>query len=202
MKFMNTLKNTDYMKNKFFELSKKLGLKSEEHCISTAKYMLFLAEKFGYKNKEICFITGLFHDIAKDYDKNKALKLIKTKKIKIDNLAMKIPSIWHSYIGAYFIKNILHKKNKKLILDAIKYHPTGKPNMSLLLKFLFIADFCENKRKFKQSQILRKKVLLAQKIKDLDKIILEIAKIKINYCLEKNKIIHLNTIKLYNKNNE
>ena len=48
--------------------------------------------------------------------------------------------------------------NDEEILDAIRYHSTGKENMSLLAKIIYVADLIEPNRKYSGVEILREKI--------------------------------------------
>ena len=53
----------------------------------------------------------------------------------------------HQFTGAYAAENTFGIKNRD-ILNAIKYHTTGRENMSDLEKLIFLADLLEAARDF------------------------------------------------------
>ena len=58
----------------------------------------------------------------------------------------------HGKLGAYYAKEEFNIKDKD-VLNAIAYHTTGRPNMSLLEKIVFVADYIEPNRRKRQSII-------------------------------------------------
>ncbi|HAQ41678.1 MAG TPA: phosphohydrolase [Clostridiales bacterium] len=121
------------------ELKKKLesfnpGLYS--HCISTMKEAEKLAFHYGV-DEEKAKIAGLLHDCGKRMTKGQ------------DNLT-------HSKTGAELAEEVFDVHDKE-ILNAIMYHTTGRENMTMLEKIIFIADKIEPRRKYDGVEELRKK---------------------------------------------
>ncbi len=61
----------------------------------------------------------------------------------------------HQYLGAYILERVLGVKDEEM-LDAVRYHTTGKKNMSRLGKILFVADMAERGRDFDGVEDIRK----------------------------------------------
>ena len=64
------------------------------------------------------------------------------------------PEILHGPVGAWIAENEFHITNED-ILNAIRYHTTGRANMSKLEKIIYIADMIEPNRKFDGVEELR-----------------------------------------------
>jgi predicted HD superfamily hydrolase involved in NAD metabolism len=52
----------------------------------------------------------------------------------------------HAKIGAAFAED-LYGVSDTAVLDAIRYHTTGRPDMTLLESIVFVADYIEPNRK-------------------------------------------------------
>ena len=61
----------------------------------------------------------------------------------------------HAFLGAHIAKNRLGI-NEEEIIDAIKYHTSGKANMTTLGKLVFVADMLEEGRNYEGVDYLRK----------------------------------------------
>ncbi|MBO4573384.1 MAG: bis(5'-nucleosyl)-tetraphosphatase (symmetrical) YqeK [Clostridia bacterium] len=66
-------------------------------------------------------------------------------------------SVAHQFLGAYVAENVLEIKSKD-VLNAIRYHTTGRPEMSKLEKVVFLADLLEQGRTYDEVDTLRKAV--------------------------------------------
>ncbi|WP_237722304.1 bis(5'-nucleosyl)-tetraphosphatase (symmetrical) YqeK [Keratinibaculum paraultunense] len=87
-----------------------------------------------------------------------------------------------------------YKVTNKNVLNAIRYHTTGRENMSLLEKIVYVADIIEPGRKFEGVDTIRQ---LAYE--DIDKCLLYALDRTIVFVISKGKLIHLDTIKARNQ---
>lgn len=117
------------------ELEKSVGTKIYGHCIRTMEVAAKLAE-FYNADVEKARIAGLLHDCGKLWDKQN------------DNLK-------HAKIGAELAKQTYNIEDVD-ILNAIRYHTTGREAMSLLEKIIYIADKIEPNRNFEGVEEMRK----------------------------------------------
>ena len=71
-------------------------------------------------------------------------KYLKPENYPSFKLPENVPApVIHQFLGAYVAENVLGVKNPA-VLDAIKYHTSGKADMSLLGKLIFVAERPEN----------------------------------------------------------
>ena len=64
------------------------------------------------------------------------------------------PPVVHQYLGAYVAENVLGVNDAE-VLDAIRYHTSGKADMTTLGKLVFVADMIENGRTYDGVEKLR-----------------------------------------------
>ena len=57
-----------------------------------------------------------------------------------------MPALIHARLGAYLAEHEYGIKDRE-ILDAVTYHTTGRPGMSMLEKIIYIADYIEPNRR-------------------------------------------------------
>lgn len=114
------------------------------HSVGVAGTAACLAMKYKediYKAQ----IAGILHDCAKMYDDSELIKLCRKSKIEISAFEEKHGFLLHAKYGAFLAKEKYNIKDKD-ILNAIKWHTTGRENMSLLEKIVFISDYIEPTR--------------------------------------------------------
>ena len=92
------------------------------------------------------------------------------------------PFLLHAKLGAYLAEEKYGIKDPE-ILSAITYHTTGKPEMSVLEKIVYIADYIEPGR-FKAPNLAKIRKLAFQ---DLDECMYEILKDTLIYLEENPK---------------
>jgi predicted HD superfamily hydrolase involved in NAD metabolism len=91
-------------------------------------------------------LAGLLHDCAKCMDNDKKIRTCNKYNIPYSNFEAENPYLLHGRIGAHIAMTKFDIGDQE-ILDAIEWHTTGRPEMSLLEKIIFIADYIEPGRK-------------------------------------------------------
>ncbi len=126
-------------------LLKDLNPRRYEHTIGVASTAFCLACKYGI-DSEKAYVAGLLHDCAKCFSDDKTLSLCKKYGIELNEFEKKNPSLIHAPLGGEYARNKYGIEDEDII-EAIKWHTTGKPKMSVLEKIVFIADYMEPNRK-------------------------------------------------------
>lgn len=173
------------------ELKKDIGLERYNHSIAVMNTSVKLAKYYNYSIEE-ARIAGFLHDCGKFQDKIKILKMVDEFDIILDNVMEKDISLAHGLVGEAMAKSKFNIHNQG-ILNAICYHTTGRENMSLLEKIIFIADIIEPSRNFQGVETMRK---LAYE--NLDKSIVFALDRNIQFVIERGRLLHLDTIKARN----
>ncbi|MCR5184974.1 MAG: nicotinate (nicotinamide) nucleotide adenylyltransferase [Bacilli bacterium] len=115
------------------------------HCISVASLAYDIAKKHGLEHPERAYIAGLLHDIGKEIDQ----KPIMMKAYKED---LDLPRFaYHQFASEYIAKEEFKIVDQD-ILEAIKYHATGKDNMCTLGKIIYAADKIEPTRGYDSTE--------------------------------------------------
>ncbi len=115
------------------------------HTIGVQHTAACLAMRYG-EDVEKASIAGLLHDCAKCLTDEDLLQECEKYNIEITPLERRNPYLLHGKLGAYYTKN-KYGIDEDDICEAIKYHTTGRPEMTLLEKIIFIADYIEPLRK-------------------------------------------------------
>lgn len=133
------------------DLKEKLPKKRYEHTLGVAYTAAALAMCYG-ENILKAELAGILHDVAKA---KKSFELKDDMKGYIDPytdgdyvalIANKAPQILHAIYAPYLAKKD-YKIEDKDILSAIRWHTTGKKDMTMLEKIVFVADYIEPNRK-------------------------------------------------------
>lgn len=137
-------------------------------------------------------LAGLLHDISKNTSKEEMLEIIERNNIQLTLSEKKTPELWHSIVGPIQAREKFNINDEE-ILGAIRWHTTGKEDMTSLEKIVYIADMIEPSRTFDGVNEIREEVL-----KDLNKGVLKGMNHTISFLLSKNGMIDENTIKARN----
>lgn len=162
------------------------------HTLGVIKMALYLNKIHNLNlNEEKIKISALVHDYSKVYS-TEILKKYILKEYSSDLELLNFPEIFHALIGDVIVKQELDIIDLE-ILDAVKYHTTGKANMSSLTKLIYLSDYIEEGRKFNQASVIRE---LAYK--SIDKAIFEMTKNTIEYLESKGFAVYSKTYETYN----
>lgn len=146
-----------------------------EHTLGVEYTAAALAMRYGCDIMN-ARMAGLLHDCAKCLTDKKRLSICKKNHIPVSALEKKNPFLLHAKVGAYLARN-KYGINDSDVLNAIRYHTTGRQEMSLLEKIIFVADYIEPCRKHAPNlQEIRKRAFL-----DLDDALLKILEDTLNY---------------------
>ena len=165
------------------KLKPKLNEKRYVHSVGVEYTAATLAFVHGADIQK-ARIAGLLHDCAKCIPTDEKLKKAKKYGLPINKSEKANPDLLHGKLGAYYAKEKFGIKDKD-ILSAITYHTTGHPDMCLLDKIIFVADYIEPNRKMIRdlTEIRR------EAYENLDKCILHILENTLEYLIYKDTII-------------
>lgn len=161
------------------ELEKQLKPDRFDHTLGVAYTSASMAFVYG-ADVQKALIAGMLHDCAKCMSHEEQIKICEKNKIEISDIERRNHSLLHAKVGMYLAKTKYEIDNPE-ILGAIRWHTTGKEDMSLLEKIVYIADFIEpNRKELEDMDIIRKEAFT-----------------DINRCLSHilhNSVIYLKTI--------
>ncbi len=146
-----------------------------EHTLGVMYMCAALAMVYG-EDLNRAQTAGLLHDCAKCIPTKKKLKICEEKKLEVSEFEKTHPFLLHAKIGAYIAEE-KYGVHDPGILSAITWHTTGKPDMNLLEKIVYVADYIEPLR-YKARDLARIRRLAFE---DLDECIFVILKSTLAY---------------------
>lgn len=122
------------------------------HVLGVEQEAVRLAERWGAEVYDAA-AAGILHDITKKCNDKEQLQLCEKYGTMIDNLEREIPKLLHAKTGADLAWHEFGVS--PAIREAIRWHTTGRENMSLLEKIIYLADYIEPNRDFEGLDRLR-----------------------------------------------
>lgn len=170
------------------QMQEKLRLMLTEsrfrHSLGVMAASVRLAKIFGAP-QEKARIAGLLHDCAKDIDKGEMPAMCDALGVPLDPVKREQRSLIHADLGAKLAQTEFGITDPEII-DAIRFHTLGRPDMTALEKILYIADFVEpNRKSFPGLDTLRELAEL-----DLDLAMLHAVDSSIRYVKSQGKVLH------------
>lgn len=168
-----------------------LSDKRYEHSVNVAREAVKLAKKYGADPVK-AETAGILHDILKETPPEKQLKIISEFGIIMTDVELASKKLWHAIGGAVYIQSVLGMDDAEII-DAVHYHTTGRKNMTLLEKVIFMADFISKDRDYPGVEDMRKTAY-----KSLEKAIIDGIAFTITDLAKERELIIRDTIDAYN----
>lgn len=126
-------------------LQKVLKRGRYRHTLGVRYTAQAMAMRFG-EDIEAAGCAGVLHDCAKYLSDEQFLSACEKNAISVSETERQQPSLLHAKLGACYAREVYGVLDEE-ILSAIRWHTTGKPEMTVLEKIIFIADYIEPGRK-------------------------------------------------------
>ncbi len=173
-------------------LRQRLTEKRFEHSLAVADEAVRLAKKYG-ADPEKARIAGLLHDVMKNETPENQLQLLAEFGILLDTLEQRNHKLLHSISGAVYIEKVLGIQDPDIV-QAVRYHTTGRAGMSLLEKVIYLADFTSADRDYPDVDEMRRRVDIS-----MESAMLYALTYTIKKMVKKGSAIHPNTLFAYNE---
>lgn len=180
-------------------LQNRLNDERYQHSLGAQAKAIELARRFHLSPDEMerAAVAALLHDAAKLMTIQELLEACERWNIPTTEEDRQLPQILHSLVGA----ELVHREfdiTDEAVLNAIRYHTTGRSGMSRVEQIVYIADKIEeNTRNPLYIQKINALVNF-QEPEALEKVLLYILDSTITFLVEKGQIIHPRTIEARN----
>lgn len=161
------------------------------HSLCVAESAVHLAKRYG-ADTEKAEVAGILHDVMKESSKSEQLEVIEKAGMTISDLEKSQKKFYHQISGAAFAKAELGITDEE-ILNAIRYHTTGRADMSLMEQIVYLADFISADRDYDDVDIMRKKT---EESKEAG--LIYSTAYTIISVIKKGRILHPDTVEAYN----
>ncbi|WP_313891780.1 bis(5'-nucleosyl)-tetraphosphatase (symmetrical) YqeK [Psychrobacillus sp.] len=172
------------------KMKERMPEKRYVHTKGVAITAINLAEKYQV-DPEKAEVAAILHDSVKFADKEWLQEKIISE--KMDPLLLSFHhELWHGPVGSYVAKNEFGIDDQE-ILDAIRFHTTGRAGMSKLEKIIYVSDMIEPNRDFQGIEMLREKVS-----SDLEEAMISCVTHSIRFLIEKKQPVFPDSFHCYN----
>lgn len=137
-------------------------------------------------------LAGLLHDCAKCYSDKELISMCHKAKVELTDYELASPAVIHAKYGSFMAEHEFGITDPD-ILNAIRFHTTGRPDMSILEKLIFVADYIEPLRD-KASNLKEARILA---FTDLDECVYNILEATVTYLKSQGSKIVPDTLQAY-----
>ncbi len=178
------------------QIQKQLKNNLTKHRMTHTMGVAYTAASLGMRYEtdiEKCFVAGLLHDCAKYVPEPEMLQLCRKNNVAVTAFEEQAMYLLHAKVGAILAKAD-YGINDKDILNAITYHTTGRTDMSLLEKIIFVADYIEPNRKELPNMAKIRSIAFT----DIDRAVYTVAKNVTDYLKDSGRPIDESTYQTMN----
>ena len=128
-----------------------------KHVFSVYNECIRLSDIFflSEKDTDTLLTASILHDITKSVKDSEQIGLADSMGIKLSKYDRESPKTLHAITGAELIKTEYPTHATAQVCSAIRYHTTGKANMTIVEKLLYLADYIEPTRTFEDCRQVR-----------------------------------------------
>ncbi len=127
--------------------------KRHAHILGVAQTAVELAKRWG-GDEELAFRAGILHDCTKYLSLREHLAICEQYGLELDDMERSSAKLLHAKTGAALARHLYGQPDQ--VYEAICWHTTGKPDMTLLEKIIYIADYMEPNRRFDGVEEMRR----------------------------------------------
>jgi nicotinate-nucleotide adenylyltransferase len=170
------------MDTELFELLRKrleqsVKTKRYEHSLRVTQTAETLCVKFGADVSK-ARIAGIAHDMCKEFSQESMLAFCVRDGNDISELEKNRPSLLHGRAAAVALRDEYGIVDDD-ILEAVRFHTFGRPDMSDIAKIIYIADKIEPGRKHADTDVMNIEVF------SLDELLYYVVDRNIDYLEQK-----------------
>ena len=125
------------------------------HTAAVEKMAARLGELYAPDKIDILRAAALLHDITKEYSSEKQLQICREFGIIISKQDILTPKTFHAKTAAALIPTRYPEFAEPEVISAVRWHTTGRADMSLLEKIVYLADYIDESRTFPDCVALR-----------------------------------------------
>ena len=152
---MNKIITEDMLNELRNNIEKTMSPRRAKHALEVEKMVVRLAKMYDPEMTVTLRAAALLHDITKEYDEKVQLSILTKPGIEFSLKDRLAPKTFHARTAALLIPDIYPEFASDEVISAVRWHTTGRENMALFEKLLYLADYIDMSREFEDCVKLR-----------------------------------------------
>lgn len=138
------------------DVKSQLSPKRFLHTAAVEQMAARLCRLFCPENEQLLRAAALLHDITKELSTIEQVALCKEYGLEVTDENLLAPKTFHARTAAAIIPVRYPSFADSIVIDAVRWHTTGRENMLLTDKILYLADYIDDSRTFENCVLLRR----------------------------------------------
>lgn len=183
------------------DISGRMSPSRLEHTLGVENMAVRLGELYAPEKIPVLTAAALLHDITKENSFQKQLQICENLGIMVSSAEKNAPKTLHAITASAIIPSEYPDFAVSEVLDAVRWHTTGRADMSICEKLIYLADYIEDTRKFEDCVYLREyffgadpsKMSMSDRMIHLDETLLLSFDMTIRQLVDEGVPIHVST---------
>ena len=137
------------------EVKYEMGEKRYNHTLEVEKMAVRLGEIYAPSKIDILRAAALLHDVTKERTPEEHIAICESAGECVTLAERKSPKMFHARTGALVIPVKYPEFAIDELISAVRYHTTGRADMTVIEKIIYLADYIDMSRKFEDCVKLR-----------------------------------------------
>ena len=137
------------------KISSLMSAKRFFHTAEVEKMAARIGKIYAPEKIDVLRAAALLHDITKEYSTENQLRICREFGIITSKQDILTPKTFHAKTAAVLIPALYPEFAYNEVVSAVRWHTTGREDMTLLEKIVYLADYIDESRKFEDCVKLR-----------------------------------------------
>lgn len=147
-----SVKSIDELRSK---VSSKMSERRFVHTAEVEKMAVRLGELYAPDKIPMLRVAALLHDITKEKSTDEQIAILEAHGISVSEADRRSPKTLHAKTAVFSVIDEYPEFATDEVLSAIRWHTTGRADMSLLDAIIYLADYIDMSRDFADCIFLR-----------------------------------------------
>lgn len=136
--------------------SPEISEKRRIHTLAVEQMAIKLGELYCPDKLPVLRAAALLHDITKEYSTEKHIEICEAHGYAPERDELYAPKTFHARTAAYLIPSLYPEFADPEVISAVRWHTTGREEMTLTEKLIYLADYIDESRRFPDCVTLRR----------------------------------------------
>jgi len=143
-------------------LPEEMSEKRYVHTVEVEKMARRLGELYAPEKISVLCAAALLHDITKEWRDEEHVEFLAARGVSLSECELLSPKTFHARSAALVISEKYPELADSEVISAVRWHTTGRADMTLTEKLIYLADYIDMSRKFEDCVRLREYFFAAQ----------------------------------------
>ena len=133
----------------------EMGEKRYFHTLEVEKMAIRLGEIYAKNEIPMLRAAALLHDVTKERTTEEHIAICEGAGLLVLKAERKSPKMFHAKTAALVIPNKYPDFATEELISAVRYHTTGRADMTIEEKIIYLADYIDMSRTYEDCVALR-----------------------------------------------